>query len=173
MTTIVKHKRTGNEYILLGINGEEDKVNPSRFINELFSQEKSDVSCSATVCDFQGNIFLAYIDDLLVTEIDGKKPADILPKPDFDQRSQQVPSSYLSSNEDSGVICDPVSNDNYQKDNGNFEDDFEDDFEDEELIDNQENPKVKTNSPASTVVSPSQPEQSESDNDDDDDDDWI
>ena len=60
MTTIVKHKRTGNKYILLGINGEGDKVNPSRFISELFSQEKSDVSCSATVCDFQGNIFFGF-----------------------------------------------------------------------------------------------------------------
>lgn len=160
MTTIVKHRKTGNEYILLGINGEGDKVNPSRFISELFSPEKSDVSCSATVCDFQGNIFLAYIDDLLVTEIDGKKPADILPKPNFDQQSQQASSSY------GGVIYDSVSNDNYQQEDGNFEDDFED----EELIDNQENPQVKTDSSASTVYSPSQPEKSESD---DDDDDWI
>ncbi|MEN9869083.1 MAG: hypothetical protein RLZZ171_66, partial [Cyanobacteriota bacterium] len=59
MTTIVKHRRTGNEYILLGINGETNKANPSRFISELFNQEKSEVSCSATVCDVQGNIFLA------------------------------------------------------------------------------------------------------------------
>ena len=146
MTTIVKHKRTGHEYILLGINGEGDKVNPSRFISELFSQEKSDVSCSATVCDFQGNIFLAFIDDLIVTEIDGKKPADILPKPNLDS----------------------VSNDNYQQQGGNFEDDFED----EELVENQENPKVKKDSSASTVYSQSIPKQSKSANDNDDDD-WI
>ena len=81
MTTIVRHRRTGNEYILLGITGETDKANPSRFISELFSQEKSEVSSSATVCDVRGNIFLAYIDDLVVTEIDGKKPADLLPEP--------------------------------------------------------------------------------------------
>ena len=80
MTTIVKHRRTGNEYILLGINGELDKANPSRFISELFNQEKSEVSCSVTVCDVQGNIFLAYIDDLIVTEIDGKKLTEILPE---------------------------------------------------------------------------------------------
>jgi hypothetical protein len=87
MTIIVKHRRTGNEYILLGINGETNKANPSRFISELFNQEKSEVSCSATVCDVQGNIFLAYIDDLVVTEIDGVKPAEILPEATFEARS--------------------------------------------------------------------------------------
>ena len=97
MTTIVRHKRTGNEYILLGINGEQNKTNPSRFINELFnsSQEKSEVSCSATVCDVQGHLFLAYIDDLIVIEIDGKKPSDILPEPEYrstsnDYERQQI-----------------------------------------------------------------------------------
>lgn len=81
MTTIVKHKRTGNEYILIGITGESNKANPSRFLSELFEREKSEVSCSATVCDVRGNLFLAYIDELVVIEIDGKKLADILPEP--------------------------------------------------------------------------------------------
>lgn len=81
MTTIVRHKRTGNEYILLGITGESNKANPSRFISELFERQKSEVSCSATICDVRGNLFLAYIDELVVTEIDGKKLADILPEP--------------------------------------------------------------------------------------------
>lgn len=81
MTTIVRHKRTGNEYILLGIAGDADKGNPSRFISELFDRQKSEVSSSATICDVMGNMFMAYIDDLVVVEIDGKKPADILPEP--------------------------------------------------------------------------------------------
>ena len=85
MTTIVKHRRTGNEYILLSINGEAGKANPSRFISELFNQDKSEVSCSATVCDVQGNMFLAYIDDLVVTQINGKKPAEILPEPIYQE----------------------------------------------------------------------------------------
>lgn len=80
MTTIVRHKRTGNQYILLGVNGEGSKVNPSRFLNDLFTQDKSEVSYSATVCDVQGNIFIVYVDDLIVLEIDGKKPIDILPE---------------------------------------------------------------------------------------------
>ncbi len=90
MTTIVKHRRTGNEYILLGINGELDKANPSRFISELFNQEKSEISCSVTVCDVQGNIFLAYIDDLVVTEIDGKKLTEILPKTSYESVQSNI-----------------------------------------------------------------------------------
>jgi hypothetical protein len=90
MTTIVKHRRTGNEYILLGINGEANKANPSRFISELFNQEKSEVSCSATVCDVQGNIFLAYIDDLLVVEIDGLRPGEILPEANYEADYETV-----------------------------------------------------------------------------------
>jgi len=90
MTTIVKHRRTGNEYILLGINGEIDKVNPSRFISELFNQEKAEIACSATVCDVQGNLFLAYIDDLTVLEIDGKKLTDILPETTFESNNDEV-----------------------------------------------------------------------------------
>ena len=81
MTTIVRHKRTGNEYILVSITGESNKANPSRFISELFERQKSEASCLATICDPRGNLFLAYIDELVVTEIDGRKPADILPEP--------------------------------------------------------------------------------------------
>jgi hypothetical protein len=129
MTTIVKHRRTGNKYILLGINGEANRANPSRFISELFNQEKSEVSCSATICDVQGNIFLAYIDDLIVMEIDGIKPAEILPAANYetsyevsaeplndDGRSQRVPGGKSPSSE-------------FMEDD--FEDDMEDDFESE------------------------------------------
>ena len=84
MATIIKHRRTGNQYILLSINGETNKTNPSRFISELFDREKPEVSCSATVCDTLGNIFIADIDDLQVVEIDGIKPADILPEVSYE-----------------------------------------------------------------------------------------
>lgn len=56
-----------------------DRANPSRFISELFERGKSTLSCSATVCDVSGNMFLADLDDLVVAEIDGVKPAEILP----------------------------------------------------------------------------------------------
>ncbi|GAB4534820.1 MAG: hypothetical protein Tsb0014_21320 [Pleurocapsa sp.] len=81
MTIIVKHKRTGNEYILLGINGTGEKNNLSpRFLSDLFGQENSMSSSFMTVCDTRGNIFLADIEDLIVLEIDGKKPSEILPE---------------------------------------------------------------------------------------------
>ncbi len=89
MTTIVRHRKTGNEYILLGINKAGGKINlPSRFLNDLFTQEESENSTSVTICDARGNIFIAYIEDLIVTEIDGKKPSEILPEivnPDIDR----------------------------------------------------------------------------------------
>jgi hypothetical protein len=81
MTIIVKHRRTGNEYIFLGINQVGGKINlPSRFLNDLFTPEESENSVSVTICDARGNIFLAYIEDLIVTEIDGQKPSEILPE---------------------------------------------------------------------------------------------
>lgn len=121
MTTIVKHRRTGNEYILLGINGETNKANPSRFISELFNQEKSEVSCSATVCDVQGNIFLAYIDDLVVTEIDGVKPAEILPEATFEAVNDNSRSRTME------VVQSPATEFD--------EEDFEDEDEDEDELD--------------------------------------
>jgi hypothetical protein len=81
MTIIVKHKRSGNEYILLTASGEGDKNSlPSRFLNDLFPKEESENSCFLTLCDVKGNIFLAPANSFLVTEINGKKPSEILPE---------------------------------------------------------------------------------------------
>jgi hypothetical protein len=81
MTTIVRHRRTGNHYIFLGIDRSGGKINlPSRFLNDLFTQEASEDAASVMLCDARGNIFLAYIDELIVTEIDGQKPSEILPQ---------------------------------------------------------------------------------------------
>jgi hypothetical protein len=131
MTTIVKHRRTGNEYILLSINGESNKANPSRLISELFNQEKSEVSCSATVCDVQGNIFLAYVDDLVVTEINGIKPAEILPKATSeavnDSSRSHKPKEFAPEGATVNVVQSPATEFD--------EEDFEDDFEDEDELD--------------------------------------
>lgn len=88
MTTIVRHRRTGNQYILLDITGELGKANPSKFISELFDRAKPEAS-SAAVCDARGNIFLAYIDDLIVVDIDGKTPAELLPEPASDPVAEE------------------------------------------------------------------------------------
>ena len=150
MATIVKHKRTGSEYILLGINGEENQTNPSRFINELFSQSqaKTKASYSATVCDVRGNLFLAYIDDLIVIEIDGKNPADILPEPS----DSQVPKDTYRS---------PDNEDEEELAEERFEDEFEDEADRDRIIITP--PKTTTNS---------QELQDQSDFDEDDEE-WI
>lgn len=130
MTTIVKHRRTGNEYVLLSINGEADRASPSRFISELFEREKQTVSYSATLCDVRGNIFLAYIDDLIVIEVDGVKPADILPPP----ASYEV---------------DPSESQNYQRSqygevsDGGFDEEFEDEEFDQKQESQVEQPQVE------------------------------
>ncbi|MGV2830309.1 hypothetical protein [Myxosarcina sp. GI1(2024)] len=83
MTILVKHRTTGNEYILLAVNALNGggKINlPSRFLNDLFSQNETENYGLVTICDARGNIFLSYIDDLIVSEIDGKKPSEILPE---------------------------------------------------------------------------------------------
>ena len=153
MSTIVKHKRTGTQYILLSINGEENKTNPSRFINELFNsnQQKSEVSCSATVCDVWVNLFLAYIDDLIVIEIDGKKPSDILPEPEYSEEEY----SSVDNNSDR-----PVSD----FDDEELEDE---DFDDEKL---EEKRVIITPNSESSGYSKSESDESDLDEDDED---WI
>ncbi|GAB4225392.1 MAG: hypothetical protein Kow0049_03200 [Stanieria sp.] len=81
MTIIVRHKRTGNQYLLLGINGGGSKASlPSRFLNDLFTKEESENPLMVTLCDARGNIFLSQIDEIVVTEIEGKKPSELLPE---------------------------------------------------------------------------------------------
>ncbi|MEY2856625.1 MAG: hypothetical protein RLZZ74_935 [Cyanobacteriota bacterium] len=174
MTTIVKHRRTGNEYILLGINGEANKANPSRFISELFNQEKSEVSCSATVCDVQGNIFLAYIDDLLVVEIDGLRPAEILPEANYE-------ASYKTVDEDSrspkgfapeGASVEVVQSPPSEFEEEDFEDEEEDENEAEDEFDQEANPKP---TPLQTPIVGNAVESLDAPNQDQvsDDEDWI
>ena len=82
MAIIVKHRRTGNEYIWLAIEGGGEQTSlPSRFLNDLFPREKPKNSSLVTICDARGNIFSCYLEDLVVVEIDGKKPGEILPEP--------------------------------------------------------------------------------------------
>jgi hypothetical protein len=152
MTTIVKHRRTGNEYILLGINGEANKVNPSRFISELFNQEKSEISCSATVCDVQGNIFLAYIDDLIVKEIDGIKPAEVLPAATYEATAEPLSDNFA---------------DDFDEDAEEEDSDYDEEYEDE--LDTTEDAPNAFTAKTSVVDSLDAPSPDESS----DDEDWI
>jgi len=156
MTTIVKHRRTGNEYILLGINGEAKQIDPSRFISGLFERDKSVTSPSATVCDVRGNMFLADIDDLVVVEVNGVKPADILPPPQPEEfMEEETRSQFNRDFADERAIADEE-----------FEDDFEDDFEAEKKFDRQpETPGNPTSADPESLDAPS----SETNEDED----WI
>lgn len=164
MTTIVKHRRTGNEYILLGINGEAKAANPSRFISELFNQEKSEISCSATVCDVKGNMFLAYIDDLVVVEIDGIKPAEILPE----TTSQTVKDGWRSRSP-KGLAPPGASVEVFQSPASEFEEEFEDEDEDEDEL-NQEQEAVQPAPLQSSVIESLDAPNLDQVNDDED---WI
>jgi|GEM_PF-1173657 len=159
MTTIVKHRRTGNKYILLGINGEADRANPSRFISELFNQEKSEVSCSATVCDVRGNMFLAYIDDLIVIEVDGVKPADILPPASYE------PDPVVDG--DNSSPSHPREYGDREFDDGEFDDDeeFEAEFEQKLASQSETETKPTQATVADSLDAPSQ--------ENDENEDWI
>lgn len=149
MTIIVQHRRTENQYILLGINGEMDKANPSRFISEFFNQEKSEVSCSATVCDVQGNIFLAYIDDLKVMEIDGKKLTEFLPEINYEsdkqhtypesssefERDDELEDENFANEEEEDIAASSGSQTSFVADLGvSISDDADDDLDNEDWI---------------------------------------
>jgi hypothetical protein len=163
MTTIVRHRRTGNQYILLGINGEANKANPSRFISELFNQEKSEVSCSATVCDVQGNIFLAYIDDLVVVEINGIKPAEILPEATYKTVNDDLRSRNSREFVPPGTSVEVV-----QSPSNEFEEDFEEDFDDDDELDEPKN--SESTAPQVSVMNSLDAPNQDRDNDDED---WI
>ena len=156
MTTIVKHRRTGNEYILLGINGEANRANPSRFISELFNQEKPEVSCSATVCDVRGNMFLAYIDDLIVVEVDGVKPADILPPPSYEPDSVTENNSVSEERNFSQSESREYDDREFDEDEFDDEEGFEEELEQKLASQSEAEPKPTQATVANSLDAPSQ-----------------
>lgn len=133
MSIIVSHKRTGNSYIFLGIEGQGEKNNsPGRFLSDLFTQDESELATTLVlVCDVAGKIFVADIDDLIVIEIDGKKPAEILPETAnttnaIDKEpSRPLPDDYAEEKQTADVV-------NFSQ--GDRDDDFDDFDEEEEWI---------------------------------------
>lgn len=81
MTIIIKHLDTGNEYILLSAGwGTAKSSLPSRVLNDLFTSDHPDKTMMIAACDVQGRIVWLKSNDVIVTEIDGKKPFEILPE---------------------------------------------------------------------------------------------
>jgi hypothetical protein len=81
MAILVKHRKSGNEYILLKIDtiGSKSSI-PVRLLEDFFAKNEAEITNLATICDVKGNIFVVSIDNLIVTEIDGRKPNEILPE---------------------------------------------------------------------------------------------
>jgi hypothetical protein len=81
MAILVKHRKSGNEYILLKIDtiGSKSSI-PVRLLEDFFARNEAGITNLATICDVKGNIFVVSIDNLIVTEIDGRKPNKILPE---------------------------------------------------------------------------------------------
>lgn len=80
MTTIVLHKSTDRKFILIGIGYETP--NKSNYLEPLYgSLHRNHESCGkemATVCDSEGHISLISPEELIVIEIDGVSPSQII-----------------------------------------------------------------------------------------------
>jgi hypothetical protein len=81
MAIILQHLSTKNEYIFLGVSGGEGKsLLPKKMLGDFFSSEESDRSRSITVCDDQGRILWFPVSEMIVVEVDGQKPDELLPE---------------------------------------------------------------------------------------------
>jgi hypothetical protein len=76
MAIIVEHMGNGNEYILLGVGLGVDPGNLSARFLKTFLPNK------VAVCDRKGKIFWFPCSEVIVTEIDDQKPAELLPEPE-------------------------------------------------------------------------------------------
>jgi hypothetical protein len=76
MATIIEHLVTGNEYILLGVGLGIDPGNLSTRFLKTFLPNK------VAVCDRSGQLFWLPSSEVIVVEIDGQKPTELLPEPE-------------------------------------------------------------------------------------------
>lgn len=78
MLTVVKHKKTGNEYVLIGTGlGAYKATRPSAFLGNLAPHEEEGQIKAAAVCDRDGNILWFPTEELKVVAIGGTKVEDI------------------------------------------------------------------------------------------------
>ena len=125
MAIIVEQLSTGNEYVLMGVGLGVDPGNLSaRFLNNFLPNK-------VAVCDRKGKIFWLPSSEVIVVEIEGQKPSELLPKPEK-------------------VTPDPTSNPNFESS------DFESsDFESSDLGTQEfETTKFEATHKSSEVTSP-------------------
>ena len=73
MAVIVKHRETGERYVLVGTGfGAYKATKPNWFFGDLLADEQSGEMSVVAVCKADGGIGWFQSDDLLVVSIDGK-----------------------------------------------------------------------------------------------------
>lgn len=78
MATIVEHKETGKRYIVMGTGfGVYKSARNNAFFQWAVMEEEDNYHLVA-VCDRKGNIKWFYSEDLVVVEVDGGKPSDLV-----------------------------------------------------------------------------------------------
>ena len=77
MAIIVKHRPSGDHYLLVGTGVGTDQVLPSSRLL------KNWLPATVAVCDRQGEIVWLPATEVVVIEVDGTSPADLLPEPEI------------------------------------------------------------------------------------------
>ncbi len=79
MTIFVKHLKTGNEYLLIGTAfSAETTLSIPFFRGNLTPENELEESQWVTLCDQKGHLFCLPASEVIVTEIDGKQPSELL-----------------------------------------------------------------------------------------------
>jgi hypothetical protein len=127
MTILVKHRQTGNEYILLNITtiGGKNSI-PVRLLEDFFAKNEAENANIATLCDVKGNIFVVSIANLIVTEIDGRKPAEILPEIVVPSTSQELEVENNFERQERGDSASKTTSD-FPDDSSNLDEEFAED----------------------------------------------
>lgn len=81
MAIIVKHIPSGAEYLLIGADSSSRSLGSSpRLLRNLLAEVEGTAAEQVTLCDGNGRIFWLPAAEVVVSEIDGKPPAAILPE---------------------------------------------------------------------------------------------
>ncbi len=78
MAILVEHKKSQNRYILLGTGFSIYKSARNNPVWELIQTEEEDDVNLVAVCDHTGEIKWFYSEDLIVIEVDGVQPYDLI-----------------------------------------------------------------------------------------------
>lgn len=105
MAIILQHLTNGNEYVFLGIGLEGLKTSiPSRVLGEFFAKDDPDKSKLIAACDSFGKIVWLSINDVIVVEVDGQKPSEILPETIITTPSIPIPDEESSNPNDKSKL---------------------------------------------------------------------